>query len=649
MNPSLFYEYGVRSIPPLPFISTWKTDNVSTGSSTASQVKLPLISTGAYAFNIDWGDGLSNYITSYNQVETLHTYTTSGTYTITITGICKGWSFANTGDRLKIISISFWGGLKLGTNEGNYFNGCANLNLSTVNDILDLTSTTSLASCFANCTTLTTVGKMNDWNTSLVTNMSSMFLNGTNFNQNIENWNVSKVVNFSSMFSSAIAFNQPLNNWNTSSATNMTFMFNAATTFNQSISSWNTSNVTNMTQMFTSAKNFNQNIGNWNVSKVISFINIFSQTLFDNGGSPDINNWVLNTSAAINMSGMFTGATKFNQPLNNWNTSFATNMSYMFYQATAFNQPLNNWDVSKVVNMGGMFRSTDVFQQSLNSWNTSSVKDMSYMFWAAPYNQPLNNWNTSAVTNMSFMFYSTTAFNQPINNWDTSAVTNMNSMFNGATNFNQNIGAWNVSKVTNLVGLFLGASAFNNGESPDINNWIINTSVPMSMNYMFAGTPFNQPLNNWNTSSVTDMSSMFELSTAFNQPLNNWDVSKVTNMYDLFFFASAFNQPLNNWNTSSVTNMSRMFLSATNFNQNIGNWNVSNVTNFSSFMQGKTSSTFSSANLDAIYNGWSSRVIKPSISIDFGSAKYTTASSTARAILTGTPNNWQITDGGITP
>jgi hypothetical protein len=65
-------------------------------------------------------------------------------------------------------------------------------------------------------------------------------------------------------------------------------------------------------------------------------------------------------------------------------------------------------------------------------------------------------------------------------------------------------------------------------------------------------------------------------------------------------------------------------------------------------MAGKTALNFSSANLDAIYNGWSSRPVKSSLSINLGSAKYTSASSAARAILTGAPNNWIIYDGGIT-
>jgi hypothetical protein len=94
--------------------------------------------------------------------------------------------------------------------------------------------------------------------------------------------------------------------------------------------------------------------------------------------------------------------------------------------------------------------------------------------------------------------------------------------------------------------------------------------------------------------------------------------------------------------------MNSIFGASTAFNQNIGSWNISGVTDFTNFMLNKTSVTFSTTNLDAIYNGWSSLLsVKPSITITFGTAKYTAASSAGRAILTSAPNLWSITDGGI--
>ena len=44
----------------------------------------------------------------------------------------------------------------------------------------------------------------------------------------IENWDVSNVTNMSSLFANAHSFNQPLNNWNVSNVTFMAEMFSGA-------------------------------------------------------------------------------------------------------------------------------------------------------------------------------------------------------------------------------------------------------------------------------------------------------------------------------------------------------------------------------------------------------------------------------------
>jgi hypothetical protein len=112
------------------------------------------------------------------------------------------------------------------------------------------------------------------------------------------------------------------------------------------------------------------------------------------------------------------------------------------------------------------------------------------------------------------------------------------------------------------------------------------------------------------------------------------------------FGYTPFNQPLSGWNVSKVTNMSSMFRDSL-FNQPIGNWDISGVTNFSNFMLNKTPVTFSSSNLNNIYNGWVTKNPKTSITISFGSAKYTAAGQSSRNILTGPPYNWLISDGGV--
>ena len=53
---------------------------------------------------------------------------------------------------------------------------------------------------------------------------------------------------------------------------------------------------------------------------------------------------------------------------------------------------------------------------------------------------------------------------------------------------------------------------------------------------------------------------MFNKATTFNQPLNSWDVSKVTDMHDMFMDAKAFDQDLSSWNPVSLNNGKRFII-----------------------------------------------------------------------------------------
>lgn len=79
------------------------------------------------------------------------------------------------------------------------------------------------------------------------------------------------------------------------------------------------------------------------------------------------------TTLMTNMSGMFLGATAFNQPLNSWDTLRVRFMDNMFRNATSFNQPLNSWNVSSVINMFGMFAFAMSFNQNISGWVVNNV------------------------------------------------------------------------------------------------------------------------------------------------------------------------------------------------------------------------------------------------------------------------------------
>ncbi|WP_428665800.1 BspA family leucine-rich repeat surface protein [Runella sp.] len=313
--------------------------------------------------------------------------------------------------------------------------------------------------------------------------------------------------------------------------------------------------------------------------------------------SPDLSN-------VTNLQEMFRNATSLNANLNGWDVSSVTNMYGVFSETSSFNQPLSNWNVSQVTDFRSMFEEASVFNQPLNTWTLNTTPganvNMQFMFTnAGAFNQDLNSWNVSRVTNMGYMFWNAVAFNGNITNWNVGNVTAMDQMFRGANSFNQPIGGWNVSNVTNMYAMFANNTAFNQ----PLSNW--NVSKVADFEIMFGeATAFNQPLNwtiNTTPGATVIMRGMFSLNTVFNQDLNSWNVSRVTNMSKMFENATAFNGNITNWNVSNVTAMDEMFHNATSFNRNVGNWNIASATSMTDLF---LNSAISGENYDAILIAW---------------------------------------------
>jgi len=61
------------------------------------------------------------------------------------------------------------------------------------------------------------------------------------------------------------------------------------------------------------------------------------------------------------------------------------------------------------------------------------------------------------------------------------------------------------------------------------------------------------------------MNNMFDGASSFNQPLINWDITSVSNMASMFSGATSFNQDLLNWNAVNVTQCSQFSLNTPNW------------------------------------------------------------------------------------
>jgi hypothetical protein len=78
-------------------------------------------------------------------------------------------------------------------------------------------------------------------------------------------------------------------------------------------------------------------------------------------------------------------------------------------------------------------------------------------------------------------------------------------------------------------------------------------------------------ISDWDVSSVTNMSGLFENKVTFNDDISRWDISEVTDMGHMFYLARSFNQPIGKWDVSKVTNLWFAFYQACAFDQPIGN------------------------------------------------------------------------------
>merc|ERR1719201_1962552 len=61
---------------------------------------------------------------------------------------------------------------------------------------------------------------------------------------------------------------------------------------------------------------------------------------------------------------------------------------------------------------------------------------------------------------------------------------------------------------------------------------------------VFVQTYGASPIDQWDTSQVTDMSHLFENELDFNEDISGWNVDAVTSMHDMFLHAESFDQDL---------------------------------------------------------------------------------------------------------
>jgi surface protein len=255
------------------FITRWNLATVGSGSTQIS-FGVTTVGTVSYSWQQIGGAGANGSGTFTGSTATITGLPSGATIDLSIQPTnFQAFSMNNGTDRSRLTDVIEWGGVAWISMQ-SAFRGCNNLNI-TATDIPNLTGVANMNRMFSNCIILNGPTNINSWNTSIVTNMTTMFFNASAFNQNISSWNTSAVTNMSAMFFNSSAFNQNISSWNTSAVTNMSSMFSFANSFNQNIGSWNTASVTDMSYMFYVSYAFNQNIGSWNIANATDMTDIF--------------------------------------------------------------------------------------------------------------------------------------------------------------------------------------------------------------------------------------------------------------------------------------------------------------------------------------------------------------------------------------
>ena len=279
---------------------------------------------------------------------------------------------------------------------------------------------------FMLCSRLVTIDFGIGFNTSDVTDMSSMFSYcDVLTNLDISSFNTSNVTNMGGMFAGChVLTSLDVSRFNTSNVTNMGSMFSDCRGLTSlDVSNFNTSNVTNMSRMFYGSYMFCFDISDTRIMRLTSL---------------DISNF--NTSNVTDMSYMFCGCVGLTDlDISSFNTSNVTNMNTMFCGCFRLrNLNVSNFNTSNVTNMSFMFSQCENLSSlNVSNFNTSDVTDMSQIFSGCISLVHINFstlFNTYYVTNMGGMFSGCSNLSYlDLSRFNTSNVQNMRAMFNNCS------------------------------------------------------------------------------------------------------------------------------------------------------------------------------------------------------------------------
>ena len=342
----------------------------------------------------------------------------------------SGFKMATSISGLSLLDVSYATTMGFRSGISGMFEGCSSLTSLDLSG-WDTSAVTTMDRLFFGCSALTEIKGIEQLNTSAVSGFSGAFYKCSSLKSlDLSGWDTRKADRMDNLFSgcSALTEIKGIEQFNTSAVTDMGSLFGWCSSLTSlDLSGWDVAQVTSMGDnflhagvpgltrgMFAGCSSLTSlNLAGWDTSSLLNMSSMFyyCSTLTEIKGIER-----LNTSAVTNMSRLFEACSSLTSlDLSGWDTSATTNMSKLFSSCSAL---------------------TEI--KGIEQLNTLAVTDMSDLFRNCSLLTSLDvsGWDTSKVTNMSYMFaYCTSLETIHVGNgWSTVAVTSSNNMFSGCTN-----------------------------------------------------------------------------------------------------------------------------------------------------------------------------------------------------------------------
>jgi surface protein len=252
--------------------------------------------------------------------------------------------------------------------------------------------------------------------------------------------------------------------------------------------------------------------------------------------------------------------------LANRHTDWGTN--------TAFGYPVNWLDLNinlPNLSSGGQFLGISQGTQGtpnllerchIASWGALSNAAGLFQRCRAIQSLNENEWITDGIISMSNMFSNCDQLQSlDCSSWNTSSVTSANGFAQNCVNLKTFKGInWNLLSCSNLSSFFTGCNSLSTCE---VENWQLRTAgAGVAADNLFNGCSSLQSLNlsNWNGKFTTLLSTFNGCRkwTDFTS-IQNWDTSSVTNLSNTFAGTGADTVDISAWNISAVTNLTDIF------------------------------------------------------------------------------------------